>query len=103
MISDAVNHGLPAYYAYCTDRQQRRQDRVAALALAARNAAPDPIAREKAGQAARRAGESAFDLHEPQLSYEDGRLRHERNRAGIRSRDNAQQPLPGRVGNPAGR
>ena len=70
-MTEAVNHQLPDWHAYVRDRQQRRQDRVDALTRATRDAAPDPGVREIAGQAARRAGEAAFDVDEPELSYED--------------------------------
>ena len=66
-----VNAGLAEYHAYQRDRQQRRQNTVAAAAREAGQQAPNPVERVKAEDRAARAGVAAFDANEPELSYED--------------------------------
>jgi hypothetical protein len=68
-VTEDVNAQLPRYYAYQRDREQRRQDHVAALVRDAGQQAPDPSARVKAWDHTARAAVTAFDLHEPQMDY----------------------------------
>jgi hypothetical protein len=70
-MSEAVNHGLPDFYRYVRDRQQRRQEQVAAADVLARETAPDPIAREHAGRAATRSAVAAFDANERELTFDE--------------------------------
>lgn len=65
-----VNHDRPAWHAYVRDRQQRRQDHVAALAREAGEQAPNAVERVKASDQARVAGQQAFDAAEPELAYD---------------------------------
>jgi hypothetical protein len=72
-VTEPVNAERPGWYRYCQDRQTRRQNLVEAADRVAREAAPDPISREKAGYAASRAAVAEFDLAEPELGYDDWR------------------------------
>jgi hypothetical protein len=69
-MSEAPNHDLPRWYAYQRDRQQRRQDQVAALAREAGQQAPNPTARVQAEDRTARAAVIEFDAAEPELDYE---------------------------------
>ena len=68
-MTEAVNHRLPDWHAYVRDRQQRRQNIVAAAAREAGELAPTAAKRVEAEYRAARAGEKAFDANEPELSY----------------------------------
>jgi hypothetical protein len=72
-VTEPVNARLPAFYIYASARQRRRQAHVEAADRAARDAAPDPIAREHAGRAATRSAVAAFDASEPELTFEQWR------------------------------
>jgi hypothetical protein len=65
-----ANHHRPEWHGYIQAQQQRRHDRVDALAKAAGARAPDETARIKAEYHAARAAEKEFDAREPELGYE---------------------------------
>jgi hypothetical protein len=69
-MSEAVNHHRPGWHAYIRDRQQRRQDHVAAIARAAGQQATSPLDRVKAEDRTARAAVREFDLAEPELGYD---------------------------------
>jgi hypothetical protein len=69
-VTEAVNHQLPAFYAYVRDRQQRRQDHIAALARAAGQQASNPVERVKAEDRTARAAVQEFDADEPELDFD---------------------------------
>jgi hypothetical protein len=68
-VTEAVNHGLPAFYAYVADRERRRQAHVEAVDRAAAESASDPIDRERRRYAATRSAVKEFDAAEPALGY----------------------------------